>query len=232
MFIVIVTVLFFKFWRWTRYKVHLFISFSLVAACKMILHIHVVVNWQLLNQCIRWLVWHERIASPGVEPSRLRVFFEVLRWQVTRFQLIAGSTLSRFLCNGYKFMFDVNYKFINGSFAFSLALNLSITLGNAFYFSQSSSWAESVNKIMVLKVVTPLVLWIKVICKSWYCCLMRYLFLISWWDPEMWDHLTRFRGNWSPNLAGPSSTKDNCLYLTSPVLAPFSLVTERLSPGV
>lgn len=41
MFIVIATVLFFKFWRWTRYKVHLFISFSLVAACKLILHIHV-----------------------------------------------------------------------------------------------------------------------------------------------------------------------------------------------
>ena len=43
----------------------------------------------------------------------------------------------------------------------------------------------------------------------------------------MWDHLPRFRGNRPPKLAGPSSTKDNCLYLTSPVLAPLSLSLSR-----
>ena len=80
---------------------------------------------------------------------------------------------------------------------------------------------------MILKVATPLVLWIRVICKGWYCCLMWFLFLISWWDPEMWDHLTRFLGNWPPKLVGSPSTKDNCLYLTSPVLAPLSLSLSR-----
>ena len=83
---------------------------------------------------------------------------------------------------------------------------------------------------MILKVTSPLVLWIKVICKGWYCCLMWFLFLISWWDPEVWDHLTRFLGNWPPKLARSSSTKDNCLYLTSPVLTPLSLSLCHATP--
>ena len=43
------------------------------------------------------------IADSGVDPSRLRVFFfNVYRWQVSSFQIIAGSTLFGFLqCNGF-----------------------------------------------------------------------------------------------------------------------------------
>ena len=51
-------------------------------------------------------------AQVSTHPGYL--FFEVLRCQVTTFQLIAGST-----CNGYKFMFEVDYKFTR-SVAFRL----------------------------------------------------------------------------------------------------------------
>ena len=70
----------------------------------LILHSHVVVNWQLSNQGIRWPVSLDRIAGSGVT-HRGYAFFEVLPWQVTNFQLIAGSTPSRLLCNSYKFKF-------------------------------------------------------------------------------------------------------------------------------
>ena len=44
------------------------------------------------------------------------VFFEVLRCQVTSFQLIAGSTLQWLQV----YLFEVNYKFTYGSVALSL----------------------------------------------------------------------------------------------------------------
>ena len=48
------------------------------------LHINVVINWQLSKHGIRWPVSPDRIAGSGVE---------VIRWQFTRFQMIAGSRL-------------------------------------------------------------------------------------------------------------------------------------------
>ena len=51
-----------------------------------------MINWQLSKQGIRWLVSLERIAGTGVHPSR-PVFFKVIRWQVTSFQAIAGSSI-------------------------------------------------------------------------------------------------------------------------------------------
>ena len=56
------------------------------------LHINVVINWQLSKQGIRWPVSSDRIAGSGVDHQG-RVFFEVIRWQFTRFQMIAGSRL-------------------------------------------------------------------------------------------------------------------------------------------
>ena len=56
------------------------------------LHINVVINWQLSKQGIRWPVSPGRIAGSGVHPSRSSIF-EVIRWQFTRFQMIAGSRL-------------------------------------------------------------------------------------------------------------------------------------------
>ena len=50
------------------------------------LHINVVVNWQLSKQGVRWPVSPDRIAGSGVDPSR-----SIVRWQFTRFQMIAGS---------------------------------------------------------------------------------------------------------------------------------------------
>ena len=51
-----------------------------------------MINWQLSKQGIRWPVSPDRIAGSGVDPSRSSIF-EVIRWQVTSFQMIAGSSL-------------------------------------------------------------------------------------------------------------------------------------------
>ena len=57
-----------------------------------ILGINVAINWQMSKQSIRWPVSLDRIAGSGVNPSRSSIF-EVIRWQVTSFQMIAGSSL-------------------------------------------------------------------------------------------------------------------------------------------
>ena len=54
------------------------------------LHINVVINWQLSKPGTCWPVSPDRIACSGVEPSG-RVFFEVIRWQISSFQIVAGS---------------------------------------------------------------------------------------------------------------------------------------------
>ena len=41
-------------------------SLASVGACNLILHIHIVVNWQLSKQSIHWPVSHDRIAG-GLE---------------------------------------------------------------------------------------------------------------------------------------------------------------------
>ena len=58
-----------------------------------LLDIDVVINWQLPKQSIHWLVSLDRTADLGVDPSTWSIFFEVMRWQVTSFQMIAGSSL-------------------------------------------------------------------------------------------------------------------------------------------
>ena len=45
-----------------------------VEVCNVILHIHVVVSWQLSKQGIRWPVSKTSLAGSGVDPSRLRFF--------------------------------------------------------------------------------------------------------------------------------------------------------------
>ena len=55
------------------------------------LHINVVINWQLSKQGIRCPVSPGLIAGSGVDPSRSSIFFVVIRWRVTSFQMIAGS---------------------------------------------------------------------------------------------------------------------------------------------
>ena len=53
-----------------------------------------MINWQLSKQGIRWPVSLDRIAGSGVDPSRSSIFFwSYPRWQVTSFQMIAGSSL-------------------------------------------------------------------------------------------------------------------------------------------
>ena len=58
--------------RATNVKAHFLAT---VRAWNLILHIHVVVNWQLSNQGVRWPVSHNYIAGSGVDPSMVHVFF-------------------------------------------------------------------------------------------------------------------------------------------------------------
>ena len=55
------------------------------------LRINVVINWQLSKQGSIRPVSPDRIAGSGVDPSMSNIFFEAIRWQVTSFQMIAGS---------------------------------------------------------------------------------------------------------------------------------------------
>ena len=65
-----------------------------MGACSLILHIHVVANWQLSKQGIRWPVSHYRIAGLGVDSFCLRVFLKLSADKLLVFQMIAGSSSS------------------------------------------------------------------------------------------------------------------------------------------
>ena len=45
--------------------------------CTHILHINVVINWQLSKQGIRWPVSPDSIAGSGVDPSRSNIFWKL-----------------------------------------------------------------------------------------------------------------------------------------------------------
>ena len=62
-----------------------------------LLHIHVVINWQLSKQGIRLPVSPDRIAGSDI---KVEYFFEVIRWKVTSFQMITGSNF--FFFNSYE----------------------------------------------------------------------------------------------------------------------------------
>ena len=64
------------------------------------LFIHVPINWQLSKPGIRWPVPPDCIAGS--------VFFEVICWQVTSFQMIADSSSVFFKCIGNKFWFQTD----------------------------------------------------------------------------------------------------------------------------
>ena len=53
---------------------------------------NVVINWHLSKQGIRWPVYLT-VSRAQVSTHRGKVFFEVIRWQVNCFQMIAGSSL-------------------------------------------------------------------------------------------------------------------------------------------
>ena len=48
-----------------------------LGACKLILNIHVLINWQLSKQCIRWPVSPDHIAGSGINPLSSSVFWEL-----------------------------------------------------------------------------------------------------------------------------------------------------------
>ena len=86
-----------------------------VGACNVILHIYVMVNWQLSKHAGQY----HNIAGSSVNPLRLRVFKlsadKLLAFNWSRAQLQADC-----FAMVKSYFFEVNYKFINNSFAFSL----------------------------------------------------------------------------------------------------------------
>ena len=111
-------------------------TFSSVGACNLILHIHVVVNWQLSKQGICWPISHDHTVGSGVNPLRSH-FFLVIHWQVTSFQLIACSIPSGFLCDGYKFIFWSRLSIL------LMGTLLLVMDKSAFYFSSSQVLAKT-----------------------------------------------------------------------------------------
>ena len=64
-----------------------------VRAWNLILHIHVVVNWQLSKQGVRWPLSHNYIAGSSVDPSMVHVFLKlstdkllVFKWSQAQLQ--------------------------------------------------------------------------------------------------------------------------------------------------
>ena len=51
-----------------------------------------MINWQLSNRVSADL-YHLTVSPAQVSTRRVRVLFEVIRWQVTSFQMVAGSSL-------------------------------------------------------------------------------------------------------------------------------------------
>ena len=60
----------------------------ILSVFKLVLHIHVMVNWQLSKRGIRWPVSHNCIAGSGIQLMEV-TYFKVIRWPVFGFQLIA-----------------------------------------------------------------------------------------------------------------------------------------------
>lgn len=67
------------------------------------LHIHVMVNGQLLKQ-VPADQHHMTISRAQARPIEVMCFFEVIHSQVASFLTIAGTTPWGFLWDGYKFI--------------------------------------------------------------------------------------------------------------------------------
>ena len=84
-----------------------------VRACDLILHIHVVINWQ----GICWLVSHDRIAGSGFDPLRLWVLLKLSADKL----LVFNKSQAQLQVDSYaNLLSEVNYEFTNESFASSL----------------------------------------------------------------------------------------------------------------
>ena len=51
------------------------------------------------KQCIRWPVSPDCIAGSGIDPLSSNTFFEIIRWQINIFQMIAGSSFLKRMWN-------------------------------------------------------------------------------------------------------------------------------------
>ena len=83
--------------------------FANVGACNLILHIHVVVN--IIENCQNRVSvdqYHLTVSWAQVSTHGGNSFLKLSADKLLVFQLIAGSTPSGFLYNGYKFIFLVD----------------------------------------------------------------------------------------------------------------------------
>ena len=62
-----------------------------MVACNLKLYTHVLIYWQLLNS-VSADQYRLTVSRAQVSTHWVRVFFEVIRWQVATFQMIAGSS--------------------------------------------------------------------------------------------------------------------------------------------
>ena len=106
-----------------------------------------MINWQLSKQGIRCRVSPLRIAGSGVDPSRSSIF-DVIRWQVTSFEMIAGSSL--FLFNPYEIC--CVYVPHNSNFDFKLASDA--TIQPAFFTGRKEQ--------LLLTFLTMVTLWSRI----------------------------------------------------------------------
>ena len=94
-----------------------------VGACELILHIHVLINWQ----GICWLISHDRIAGSGL-PIEVAVFLKLSADKL----LVCNKSQAQLQVDFYaNLLFEVNYELTNESFVSSLGqiYMLKITYG-------------------------------------------------------------------------------------------------------
>ena len=121
------------------------------------LHIAVVINWQLSKQGIRWPVSPDRTTGSGVDPSSSSIF-EVIRWQFTRFQMIAGSRLL-FLLNPYQIC-CVSVSIAPHYYDFDFKLTLDAKIRPVFFkIEEGKTFCYHVNVLVTLHV--------QFLCSDW-----------------------------------------------------------------
>ena len=81
---------------WSRSMFNLILSSKFESTGKLIMHTYWTSMLWSIDSCQNWVSADQylfyRIAGSGVDPSRSSIF-EVIRWQVTSLQMMAGSSL-------------------------------------------------------------------------------------------------------------------------------------------
>ena len=141
--------------------------------CNLILHIHVVINWQLSKQGIWWPVSPDHTEGSGIDHWG-GVFFEVLRWQVTSFQMIPLSSSIFLKCVGsklclwatlLKFWFQTDLGCKNSASRYRHGRQLLLT-----FLTMVTHWSCSTSNFYVP--ISGLWIYVENLCYIWKRCLL------------------------------------------------------------